>query len=108
MIIYEEGNLPHSWCPRCDILVPWRELNGRHYATTQCTKGAERKMRWMAEAELRESTERTFEAYGKPLENVPDFKYLGRVMTTGDNNCPEVAGNLPKAWKSWGSLSRIL
>ena len=35
----------------------------------------------MAEAELREITERAVEAYGKPLDNVSTFKYLGRVMT---------------------------
>ena len=91
-----------------DILVPWRALNGRHHATVQCAKGEERKRRRMAEAELRDSTERAFEAYGKPLEIVLAFKYLGRVMTVGDNNWPAVAGNLSKARKSWGRLSRIL
>ena len=48
----------------------------------------------MAEAELRGSTERDFEAYEKRLENVSDFKYLGRAMTAGDDVWPEVAGNL--------------
>ena len=62
----------------------------------------------MAEAELRESTERSFEAYGKLLENVLAFKYLGRVITAGENDWTEVAGILSKAQKSWGSLSRIL
>ena len=62
----------------------------------------------MAEAELRESMERAFKAYGKPLENVSDSKYLGRVITAGDEDWPEVAGNLSKARKSWGRFSRIL
>ena len=39
----------------------------------------------MAEAELRDITERAFGAYGKPLETVETFKYLGRVMTAGDD-----------------------
>ena len=39
---------------------------------------------------------------------VVTFKYLGRVMTAGDDNWPVVAGNLVKARKSWGRLSRIL
>ena len=59
------------------MLVPWRELNFRHHATAICKKGAERKRRQMVEAELRDSTERAFEAYGKPLEMVLIFKYLG-------------------------------
>ena len=93
---------------RYDILVPWRALNCRHHATAMCKKRAERKRRRMAEAELRDSTERAFGAYGKPLESVATFKYLGRVVTAGDDNCPEVAVNLVKARKSWGRLSRIL
>ena len=57
---------------------------------------------------MRDSTERAFEAYGKPLENVSTFKYLGRVITAGNDNWPAVAGNLLKARKSWGRLLRIL
>ena len=73
-----------------------------------CKKGAERKRRRMAEVELRDSMERVFEAYGKPLETVATFKYLGRVMTAGDDNWLAVVGNLVKVRKSWGRLSRIL
>ena len=62
----------------------------------------------MAKVELRDSTERDFEAYGKPLETVSTFKYLGRVMTAGDDDWTAVAGNLVKARKSWGSLPQIL
>ena len=36
------------------------------------------------------------------------FKYLGQVMTAGDYDWPAVVGNLQKARKSWGRLSRIL
>ena len=62
----------------------------------------------MAETELREITERAFEAYGKPLEAVTGFKYLGRTMTAGDDDWPAVAGKLVKARKSWGRMTRIL
>ena len=86
VIILKEGNLPHPRCPQRDMLVPWRSLKGRHHATVHCTKGAELKRRRMVEAELREITERAFKAYGKPLENVSAYKYLGRVMTAGDKD----------------------
>ena len=39
VIILEDGNLPHPQCPLCNILVPWKALNGRHIATAQCAKG---------------------------------------------------------------------
>ena len=70
--------------------------------------GAERKRRWDTEAEIRESAERAFEAYGGQLKSVSRFTYLGRVMTAGDDDWPEVVGNLKKARKSWGRLRRIL
>ena len=49
-----------------------------------------------------------FEVYGKPIEAVPSFKYLGRIMTAGNDDWPEVARNLVKAQKSWGRLTTIL
>ena len=57
---------------------------------------------------MREITERAFEAYGEPLENVTVFNYLGRVMTLVDYDWPAVVGKLCKSRKSWGWLSRIL
>ena len=90
------------------MLVPWRTLNERHPATAQYARGGKRKTRRLAEEELRESTERAFETYGAPLENVTAFKYLGRVMTAGYDDWPAVVGNLQRARKSWGRLSRIL
>ena len=36
------------------------------------------------------------------------FKYLGRVLTAGDDDWLAVVGNLGKARKSWGWLSWIL
>ena len=51
---------------------------------------------------------RDFEAYGAPLENLTAFKYLGRVMTAGDDYWHAVVGNLQRDMKIWGRLSRIL
>ena len=43
VVILEEGNLPHPRCPLCDILVPWRSMNGIYWHTIQCRKVAEKK-----------------------------------------------------------------
>ena len=86
MIILEEGNLPHPRCPRCDMFVPWRALNGRHKNTEMCRGGVDNKRRRLAEAEVRYSAEMAFEVYGKQLQTVPRFKYLGRVLTEGEDN----------------------
>ena len=90
------------------MLVPWRSLNGRHKDTEMCRSGAVKKRRRDTETEIQESTERAFDAYGGQLEAVDSFTYLGRVMTAGDDDWSAVAGNLKKARRSWGRLSRIL
>ena len=55
-----------------------------------------------------ESSERAFQAYGEPLENVTEFRYTGREKTAGDYDWHAVLGNLQMARKSWGRMSRIL
>ena len=46
---------------------------------------------------MREKPERAFEAYGEPIKAVSEFKYLGRVLKTTDDDWPAVVGNLKKA-----------
>ena len=90
------------------MIVPCRALNGCHKSTEMCRGGAEKKRRRLAEAEVRDSAEMAFEVYGEQLQTVSRFKYLGRILTEGDDDWPEVAGNLEKARKSWGRLQGIL
>ena len=73
-----------------------------------CRSEAERKRWRLAEAEVRESTEMTFEVYGEQLQTGPSFKYLGRILTEGDDGWPAVAGKLGKSRKIWGRMQRIL
>ena len=60
------------------------------------------------EEELRESSERAFQAYGEPLKTATLFKYPGRVLTAGDDEWPEVAHNLSKDMEIWVRTTRIL
>ena len=46
--------------------------------------------------------------YGEPIESVMAFKYLGRILTATDDDWPEVVGNIRKARRSWGRISRVL
>ena len=90
------------------MLVPRQALHGRQLGTAQCKKGVERNRRQLAEAETRESLEQAFEAYVEPIKNVSEFEYLGRVLTVGDDEWLAVVGNLGKARRSWGRMSRVL
>ena len=62
------------------------DLNGTHRRTSQCNRGAERKRRRLSTEEEREVTARDFSAYGRPLEMVTSFGYLGRAISVEDNN----------------------
>ena len=42
------------------------------------------------------------------MEAVSEFRYLGRLLTATDDDWPEVAGNIRKAWVSWGRLAWVL
>ena len=77
VIILEEENLPHPRCENCDMLVPWRALNGRHKDTAMCWSGAEQKRRRLAEAEIRESTEMASRPTGNNLSRSPGLHTWG-------------------------------
>ena len=108
VMMLEEGNLPLPRCPRCNLQVSRKALNGRHLGTIQCRTGTERKWRRLLEAEMRKNSEQEFHAYGKSMEAVSEFCYLGRLLTATDYDWPAVAGNIRKARLSWGRLARVL
>ena len=49
-----------------------------------------------------------FSAYGRPLEIVNSFKYLGRMILVTDEKWPTVVSNMAREKKVWGIMSRIL
>ena len=55
-----------------------------------------------------EVTARAFNAYGRPLEMVTSFKYLGRVILATDDGFLAVVRNLDQAKKVWSRMLRIL
>ena len=40
LVVLEEGNHPLLRCIKCDSPPPWRSMNGKHYSTVICAKGA--------------------------------------------------------------------
>ena len=88
IVVLEEDNhsLPHY--PKCDMFFIWRELNKNHQATSMYAWGDYRRLERLCEKEARSRTVGTFEAYGRPLETVTAFKYLGIILTASDNGWP--------------------
>ena len=73
-----------------------------------CARGEEQRQKLRREEESRRSTTVAFQAYGRPLVEVSEFKYLGRLLTYSDGYWPAVVGNMRKARKRWAQMSRIL
>ena len=94
VVILEEGNLPLPRCPRCDLQVSRKALNGCHLETSQCRTGTKRKRQRLEEAELEITSEKAFHAYGTNIWAMTEFKYLRRVLTNTDDDWPAVAGNI--------------
>ena len=90
------------------MLVTWKALNGTNRRTEQCNQGAERNRQRLEAEEEREFTERAFSAYGRPLEMVTYFRYLGRVILAADNNWPEVVKKLSRSRDICRRMVRIL
>ena len=44
----------------------------------------------------------SFSAYDKILNCVLQFKYLGRIVSYGDNDTPSIRRSIKKARRQWG------
>ena len=73
-----------------------------------CIRAAERKIGRWREEETHESMSVEFQAYGRPLEMVTEFKYPGRVINASNTVYPVVVANIHKAQRKWACLSGIL
>ena len=61
-----------------------------------------------AAEDARQAREVVFTVCGQPLESVLFFKYLGRLLTSQDDDFPALYKNLAKSRKRWGMVSRVL
>jgi hypothetical protein len=104
--ILEEAPLPR--CARCDMHVPATALARGHGATLLCHQGHVLKLKRAAEEEIRKAREVVFSVLGVPLESVSKFLYLGRQLSSTDDDWPDVVKNLAKARKRWATISRVL
>ena len=74
----------------------------------QCTWVSEQKRLQLSAEEEREVTTMYFSVYGHPLEMVTSFKYLGRVISSTENDWMKIVRNLARAKTVWSRMSRIL
>ena len=71
-----------------------------HVDTQQCDDGEARRVQHEAAATSIKALEARFTLYGKELERVEVFRYLGRLLAFDDNDTQAMQVNLMKAHKS--------
>ena len=81
----------------------------KHQQLADCIKyAAIRESRAAAKVNTRAVVETVFNVDGVPIENVSEFKYLGRVVKSNDDDRPAMKANMKKARAAWGRISGIL
>jgi hypothetical protein len=84
-------------CNRCGLQILYKTMNDRHYETALCKDRVARKVHHAAAERAHLALQNTFTAYGKGIERVEVFKYLGRLLAYNNNNSQVVHWNLKKA-----------
>jgi hypothetical protein len=88
--------------------VPATALAGGHGATLLCHQGRVLKQKRAAEEDIRKARGVVFSVRGVPLESVSKVLYLGRLLSSTDDDWPDVVKNLVKARRQWDTISRVL
>jgi hypothetical protein len=106
IMILEEGPIPR--CARCDMHVPSTALAGGHGVTLLCRQGHVLKQKRAVEEDIIKERSVIFSVCGVLLESVSNFIYLGRQLSSMDDDWPDIVKNLAKARRRWATISRVL
>ena len=104
IIINEEGLLPQ--CEKCGIFQ--KDVGIRHQASKDCKKASKTQEARNDEKRQALAKQVTFMVGDTPIENVKQFKYLGRILEENDDDWLAVQGNVCRARQKWGRIGRIL
>ena len=75
------------------------ELNRRNPSNDLCRRGDEHKRFRLAAEEAEAGEVMALTTYDRPLTAVLSFKYMGRVLSSSDDNWPEAIRTLRRAQK---------
>ena len=105
--IVEDGP-PPAPCELCGTFITANALVRGHRNSGVCRAAAKRKRQREALQNAKRARTERFNACGTELEQVQTFKYLGRPLSSTDNDWPAVYLNLNKARKRWARVRTIL
>ena len=79
-----------------------------HEASKTCQEMAAGRRQHAVAAQRKAALRQTFTAYGEPLRQVSQFKYLGRIVSYEDSDVPAVRRQIKRARRTWGQFCRLL
>jgi hypothetical protein len=106
IIILEEGQLPR--CDNCGMFCTLSALAGKHKELALCKEGARQNKQKVTYLRCIRAFRCTFQIQDQPIKTVTTFRYLGRILTSWDNDWEAARQNLYKAKQRWAMISRIL
>jgi hypothetical protein len=106
LVIQEEGPLPR--CGECDMFVTHSALAGGHHSTVLCRQGTGLKQKRAIKKDTRKAREVIFTVVGVPIDSERWFVFLGRLLSTDEDDWPVVLRNMVNAWQRWAYISWIL
>ena len=100
----------YNKCPRCQQYVKGQEPSARHLNSALCQRGKKRWEAREAEEELARQLGNlpTFYIEGREIDRVDEFTYLGKQVSSEDDDLRACLRNLAKAKAKWAALSRVL
>ena len=93
-------------CNKCGILDT--HITHKHHASRLCKIGTAMRQRATLKRKRDAAQGQQFFIGGTPLQQVPEYTYLGRIITETDEDSTTICHNLIKARKLWYNIQSIL
>jgi len=101
------GDKPRVRCTSCGMYV--LKVTPAHLRSQFCQRQTERKLRKALNMTYqRAATSTSFRIGDQPIEQVSEYRYLGRMLAEDDCDDLAVSFNLAKARSRWGRMVRVL
>ena len=95
-------------CELCEMQVTPNSLRRGHRGSEVCVMIARELEQARSIRACQEARTAVFSAAGMALENVAEFRYLGRQKTELDSDLPALRRNLRRARQKWAQISTLL
>ena len=103
IIIREDARLK-----RCELCGMFTANVQKHQTTKTCMNFRRRRENEQKQNNQAKADEVSFTVYGKNLERVREFKYLGRILREDDDDTSSIMQQVKRARSKWNSIAKVL